>query len=541
MKMDFKIGFIFLLLIGSLAQNAECQTTVVIPDPGFKARLVRRYSNVLNANQELIIAKAATVTGVMNGNNSNIKSLEGLQYFTSIKEINFPENSITYIPDLSNLKQLEKVTLNDNLMTYLPDFSKNKKLKYLIAHRNKLVYIPDLASNDSLISLNIHSNLLATLPDLSNLKRLEYLHLFNNKLTTVSGLDKLISLASLRLDYNKLTQLPSLKNLIKLSTFYAQGNQLTEIPELPTPNKIKILRMESNSLTVLPNFTGFDSLSDARVNVNKLTFQELKKITVVPNYSNIFNISPQSTVKTGRIVSVKEQDQFYLRTYTDTLVSGVQYDWYKDSTLVTTVTNDRFPFPKANYSDSGRYYAKMRLAELPELVLQTDTFVLTVNPCVDVKTLNSSVVGADCDNSAIIHVNSNPTLSSGTYFSIKGVTSGKEMTSTDGKFTNVNENIYTLKIITSNGCETAFPSTITVPIKNCNDILLTPNSDGNMDTYFFNTSGPIKIYDKRGYLVKSLTGPSEWDGTNEKGKVPVGYYMADINNGESKLGVSVIY
>ncbi|MBY0424099.1 MAG: hypothetical protein K2Q22_00550 [Cytophagales bacterium] len=539
MMLRIKI-FLISCLIGLIASEVRSQTAV-IPDPGFLARLKLRYPSLLNSNNELIIARAATITGRMTCNNCGIKSLEGIQYFTSLNELNFPQNSISYIPDISGLQNLVTFTVNDNLLTALPDFSKLKKLKYVTAHRNKITYIPDLSSNDSLVSLYIHSNFLDTLPNLSNLKRLTLLHLFNNKLKSIPGLENLVSLRNLYIYYNQFNRLPSLENLPNLTDVRANNNLLTEVPAFAPHNKIKTLRFENNRISKLPDFTLFDSLVQVRLQGNYLTFNQLEKITVVPNYSSIFMISPQSGIKTGKMISIKVEDVYTLRTQVDTTVAGVKYIWFKNGQVIDTVSNDSFTFTKTNFSDSGKYYCNLRLESLPELTLQTDTFTLTVNPCVNVKTITHTVFGADCNNSGIVQVSSNPALDAGSTFSIKGGTSGKEYLSAEGKFVDLLEPTYTLKIISANGCETAYPVSITVPIKPCSDVLITPDNDGNMDTYFFSGKGPVKIYDKRGYLIKTLTAPTEWDCTSDKGKVPVGYYMADINNGESKLGLSIIY
>jgi hypothetical protein len=529
------------IFLGIFFRNSYAQTTVPIPDAGFKARLIKRYAYLLDANQNLIIASAATVTGLMTCNNCNIQSLEGLQYFTSLTEINFPQNNISYIPDISNLKNLTSITLNDNALTYLPDLSKLKSLKNLYAHRNQISYIPDLSANDSLQILYIHSNKLDTLPDLSNLKMLNYLHVLGNNLKAIPGLDSLVSLKTLNFENNIISGLPSLSKLRSLKSLFGRYNSLVNLPAFPSNNVINIVKLDYNKINQLPDFSSFDSLSQFSISSNNLTFQELQKIMVAPNYASIFYYSPQAQLSVGNLISVKVKDTLILRTKTDTLLSGVQYLWYKDTTLVGTVTNDRFVIPQTSFSDSGKYSCTLRYAPLASLSLRTDTFSLVVTPCINVSSLSTLVTPASCDNSATIQVSSNPPLELGATYAVTGSISGKVMDSADGKFSDLTEPAYNLSIISPNGCQTAYPSIINIPLQACNDILITPNNDGNMDSYFFNWKGAIKIYDKRGHLVKNFQGPAEWDGSTDAGKVPVGYYMADINNGESKLGVSVIY
>jgi hypothetical protein len=130
---------------------------------------------------------------------------------------------------------------------------------------------------------------------------------------------------------------------------------------------------------------------------------------------------------------------------------------------------------------------------------------------------------------------------SGLVYELKSPITGKVFTSTTGKISGLTEPSYILSIKTPTGCSKSYPKEIKIPTQKCKDYLVTPDNDGNADTFFFEATGKVEIYDKRGNMVKRLTIPSEWDCTSDKGKVASGYYIANINDGESQIGLSVVY
>lgn len=129
-----------------------------------------------------------------------IKSLEGIQYFSN----------------------LEVLICDDNIIESI-DVSKNTNLEYLSVYENKISSL-DISNNEDLISLDCGLNELKTL-HLSNNSKLEELYCDCNLLT---GLDvsKNTALETLYCSYNYLTKLDVSKN-VNLSCLYCENNRLT--------------------------------------------------------------------------------------------------------------------------------------------------------------------------------------------------------------------------------------------------------------------------------------------------------------------------
>ena len=71
--------------------------------------------------------------------------------------------------------------------------------------------------------------------------------------------------------------------------------------------------------------------------------------------------------------------------------------------------------------------------------------------------------------------------------------------------------------------------------------MITPNGDGEDDSYFFQQTGILKVYNKNGEIVKTLTLPSVWDGSGNDGTATPGYYVGEINGGTEKVRISILH
>ena len=69
---------------------------------------------------------------------SPIKSIEGIQYLTSLRELSIWGHEITDISPITQLKNLELIRLNDNLITALPDLSNLSEVTSLELEYNKI-------------------------------------------------------------------------------------------------------------------------------------------------------------------------------------------------------------------------------------------------------------------------------------------------------------------------------------------------------------------------------------------------------------------
>jgi hypothetical protein len=524
-------GFVLLALC-TLAQTAS------VPDTAFRNFLSKTYPTVIDGNGKLVLAEAAKVGGVVNGSNRNIASIEGIQYFTGARTISFVRTGLNFVPDLSNMVNLQGINLMYNQLSYLPDLSNLRRLKTLNLHSNYLNTLPDLSKNDSLLELNVNNNLLDSLPNLSKLIRLERLYVHNNRLQKLNGIENLVALKEFWCYSNFVSAIPSLDKLKNLQSFDASKNLLNSIPNFGNNSPIETIDIDGNNLTSLPNFSNYPLLKKVTLFNNKLTFEDLLKITTVIRYDTVFQIWPQQKWKVGQKKTITEGTAFALSTGIDATVSNVRYEWYHKGKLDTTVLGDKRPFIYFTLQDSGSYTCLMKHPAFAGFYLETDAFALSANSCLDLSKFSTSATEANCLKTGTLTIASDG--STGLLYSLKSPNSGRTFHASNGHFIGLTESVYDLTISTSTGCSGTI-SSVKIPIQTCKDYLITPDNDGNMDTYHFTEIGKVEIYDKRGNMVKRMTIPAEWDGSSDRGKVASGYYIASINDGESQIGLSVVY
>ena len=173
-----------------------------------------------------------------------ISSLQGIEYFTSLKELRVSGNELTSL-DLSKNTLLEVLECSSNRLSSL-DLSKNTKLTRLYCGSNKLTAL-NLGNNTKLAQLYCNSNMLTAL-DLSKNTALDSIDCSSNKLTSLV-LGKKPLLWNLTCSGNKLSSL-DLGSMPKLDVLDCGSNKLTSLNLGSLPSLIS-LDCHSNSLSSL--------------------------------------------------------------------------------------------------------------------------------------------------------------------------------------------------------------------------------------------------------------------------------------------------
>ena len=240
-----------------------------VPDPAFKAYLLENYVDMDNDGVLTLNDAKEWNASKWQKNfylpNKNIKSLKGIEYFTSLESLTCDNNQLTTL-DLSKNTALTKLECNGNQLTTL-DLSKNTALTRLYCNGNQLTTL-DLSKNTALTSLDCNSNQLTTLDlskntaltrlvcyenqittlDLSKSTALTYLDCNNNQLTTLD-LSKNTALTELDCNNNQLTTLDVSKNTA-LTYLYCRGNLLATL-DLSKSTALTYLDCDNNKLTTL--------------------------------------------------------------------------------------------------------------------------------------------------------------------------------------------------------------------------------------------------------------------------------------------------
>ncbi|NJM80822.1 MAG: hypothetical protein HC854_16640 [Flavobacterium sp.] len=135
-----------------LNSNIFTAQTINIPDENFKKALLEKhwYNPILDKNNdgEIQLSEASTYTGEISVSYKGIKSLEGIENFVSIKELNCSGNNLTKL-DVSKNILLEKIVANNCNLNEI-DLTKNLVLEKLSIENNNLLNL-NLSSNKSII------------------------------------------------------------------------------------------------------------------------------------------------------------------------------------------------------------------------------------------------------------------------------------------------------------------------------------------------------------------------------------------------------
>lgn len=515
--------------------------TVQIPDQGFKTCLVDRKPTVLDANQDLIINEAKNASGILSCRSYNISSVEGIQYFEKIKELDFSSNNITSISDFAPSDSLTRIRINDNELSALPSLNALPQLRTLEVKRNNLETIPDLSSNILLNQLYVEGNQLTTIPNLNSLNNLQAVNVADNNLSSFPVMNGLTNLIEIKAQNNNLTSFPSLENLTVIKEVFLSGNKLSALPKVAVGNQIFTIDIRDNKFSSLPDFTVFPELKRAFLDNNSLTFQDVMPLTNIVGYDTIFPLKKQQILIVGKDYKVRKNDLVTLSTGVDTSVPDVTYSWTYNGNVVQESKEDQLKAKTDTTTDAGYYFAELTHPAFTELTLQTDSFYVDVLACFNAEDMNIEAMPHTCKNSGgqIVVSSANP-LPDGFEYQLIANRTSQEFYSEDGFFINLGETEYVLYGAVDN-CRELIEQRIEVEQEDCNNAYITVDDDGVNEVYHMEMEGRAQIKDKFGNTVSEMNLPNQWDGRSNGQKVAPGLYYININDGEKVVKITVVY
>lgn len=512
-----------------------------ITDPHFLKYIKKNFPQIVDGDGDGIHPyMAATIYGTLDISNCNLYNVNGLQYFTNVYKIDLHNNNLTTLPDLGGITNLQSLNVSFNKLNSLPSLNSNVNLVELMVQNNKLLLIPDLSKNVLLTQLIINNNQISQLPDFSNLKALLIFVADNNSISTLPNLSKCRSLHTLCISSNKLSETPIIDSLVNLKTLNLAFNKLTKFPNFTYNTVIELVYLNDNQFGTIGNLPILKNLVKMKLYNNMLTFSSIIKILPYSNHKNIFEIAPQANIYAFQSIEKKVTDTVDIYTGIDDDVPSVYYKWQKNYSYYYTCKYDHLSISNLSFSDSGTYFCEIKHDSFPELSFRSDNYTLRIKNCFDVSTLAYSISTVDCEHSGKLQINNNDNNTKVKYILARDAYSYSD-TSQIGQFNGLLDGSYTLKVLTDRGCTVNVPKEINVPKEDCGYPLITPNDDNDHDTYFFEQTGTVIIYDKHGDLIKTLNIPGAWDASSKNNKVRAGVYIADINKGEQIIKISVVY
>ena len=234
----------------------------------------------------------------INVDSREIKSLKGIEHFTSLLSLECSNNKLTSLEvsqnkklqylyftnnqistiDISENSALTDLSCNSNQLTSL-NVSKNKYLGYLECSQNQLTSL-DVSRNINLKKLSCWGNQLTSL-DVSQNKKIQSLDIAHNQLSTID-ISKNSALDKLNCSSNQLTSLDISKNTL-LSSLSCSSNQLNSL-DVSTNVRLMEMRCSYNKLTSL-DLSKHNRLKELDCHSNQLISLVVSKDASTINYT----------------------------------------------------------------------------------------------------------------------------------------------------------------------------------------------------------------------------------------------------------------
>ena len=228
-----------------------------------------------------------------------IQSLEGIQYFTGLQNLNCSDNRLTSL-ELSSNTMLTSLRCSNNQLTSL-DINNNTALTFVVCYGNQLTSL-DLSCNTMLTGLGCSNNQLTSL-DLSHTPLLSSLSCEGNPLSTLdirqcmqlvelveNSLPSLVGYVQFRTGSNSL----SYDYGVKLTPALDYGSGIVvDDKQFPDPSflaYVKDLDIDGNGV-----LSDTEISSVAGINVRGLNITSLQGIELFPNLTSLYCSNNQLT------------------------------------------------------------------------------------------------------------------------------------------------------------------------------------------------------------------------------------------------------
>ncbi len=180
MKKLLLLHLLLAMFLGAQTAGASVVLNATnFPDANFRS-YISQVTGV-SVGSTISDAKLAAVKEI-NASNLDISSLQGIEYFTELTNLNCYNNQLTSL-DVSKNTKLTKLKCNSNQLTSL-DVSKNTELTSLVCSSNNQLTSLDVSKNTELTQLVCDDNRLTSL-DVSCNAKLAILQCQNNQLTSL--------------------------------------------------------------------------------------------------------------------------------------------------------------------------------------------------------------------------------------------------------------------------------------------------------------------------------------------------------------------
>ena len=282
-----------------IARNRTVSDVVDIKDKN----LLKAINNQLGRGEvmdSVTVADMESLT-VLNAQERNISSIEGIEYAVNLRELNLGSNKLANISSLRSLTQLTKLYIYDNQISDISPLGSLVNLKDLQLGNNQISDISVLGNLTDLVALYLGNNQILNISTLDNLINLNFLQLSSNRISDISALDGLINLKTLHLQGNQISDISNISNLINLNCLYLHKNQISDVSDISNLINLKDLRLDNNRIIDISPLSNLTNLKVLYLNDNQIL--DILDISNLINLNNLYlqanqisDISPLSNL-----------------------------------------------------------------------------------------------------------------------------------------------------------------------------------------------------------------------------------------------------
>ncbi|MEG2893304.1 MAG: leucine-rich repeat domain-containing protein, partial [Clostridium sp.] len=268
---------------------------VKFEDKGLELRVRRE---LYNYKDKIYAIDCESVEELYNYDGSKpIESIEGLQYFKNLKNLNLGHQNIKDLSPLKGLNKIERLNISYNRKnTNYNSISGLKSLKILDIEYCNIDDLKFLYGLDKLEEINININPVSNVEVLNQLENLKIINAGNCNIKRIK-IDRLRNLEELNLSGNEVSDLNQLQQLQKIKKLNLSRNPIEKIEMLKNLKTLNSLYIDECKIKDISPVKGLDQLEYLYLSKNMIddisSIGNLKKLKYLyMNNNNIENLQP---------------------------------------------------------------------------------------------------------------------------------------------------------------------------------------------------------------------------------------------------------
>jgi len=224
---------------------------------------------------------------VLDLENNEISSFEGLPDLKKLSAIHLKNNKITSFKGLPVLKSLEIIDLENNEIASFKGLPSLPKLETCWLKKNQLSSFESFPRLISLQYMNLNDNEITSFEGFLSLSRLRILELNKNKITSFKGFPSLEALECLELDNNRIISFQDLLPLQNLKILKLKKNKIKSFANSPNLQNLNYLMLDGNSIKSLQEFPILPELTNLYLRKNKLANHDFDCLSNSPKLEHV--------------------------------------------------------------------------------------------------------------------------------------------------------------------------------------------------------------------------------------------------------------